>query len=254
MRIQAKKPIKLRGKIIGGEAPLVCIPIVAAEEPELESQAKNIAELCPDIIEWRVDYFKDVCDLKMVKKALKTIRDIISDIPIIFTFRSSLEGGFLEVKDDIRFSIIEQIINTGEVDVVDIELISGKAKIEKIKRTAKTNNVPLILSYHNFSKTPSVEFMLDKIKQQVSNGANIAKIAVMPENEEDVLNLLSATLKARKDLPDIPLITMSMGDLGIISRIAGGIFGSDLTFGACGKTSAPGQIPITELREAMKPL
>lgn len=254
MRLQAKEPISLRNKTLGGSVPLLCIPIVSEEERELELQAKKIVELCPDIIEWRVDYFREVCDLEKVKKALEALRNIIGEIPLIFTFRSSLEGGNKEVETEARYEIIKQIISTEEVDVVDIELISGKNSIEEIKAVAQKHNIPLVLSYHNFKETPSVEFMLDKMRQQVLSGADIAKIAVMPKNEEDVLNLLMATLKARREMPDIPLITMSMGSLGVISRIAGGLFGSDLTFGACGKTSAPGQIPISELREAMKPL
>lgn len=254
MRLQANKPISLRGKMLGGVDPLICIPIVAEEEQELEQAAKKIVALNPDVIEWRADYFKDVCDLAKLKQALKVLRNNVGEIPLIFTFRSSLEGGFKKVEDAVRYEIIKQIISTEEVDVVDIELISGKSNIEEVKAAADKHNVQLILSFHNFTETPSVEFILDKLREQVSSGASIAKLAVMPKTEEDVLNLLSATLKARRELPDTPIITMSMGNLGVITRVAGGIFGSDLTFGAGGKTSAPGQIPADELRVAMKTL
>lgn len=254
LRPQANKPINLRGKILGGAEPLICIPIVAGQEKELEQSAKKIVKLRPDIIEWRADYFDDVCDLVKVKRSLRILRSIIQDIPVIFTLRSSLEGGFKKVEDDIRYEIIKQVISTEEVDVVDIELISGENNIDEIKETVSKHNIPLILSYHNFKETPFSGFLLDKMSQQVSKGADIAKIAVMPKTEEDVLDLLSATLKARRKMPDTPLITMSMGDLGIISRISGGLFGSDLTFGVGGKASAPGQIPIEELRTAMETL
>lgn len=254
MRLQARKPINLKGKTLGGETPLVCVPIVASTEQELENQAKKISDFTPDIIEWRVDYFNEVCDLRKLKAALKVLRNIIGEIPLIFTFRSSLEGGNIEVEDDIRYEIIEKVISTEEVDVVDIELNSGKNNIKRIKAATVKHNIPLILSYHNFEETPSVEYMLDRMKNQVMNGADIVKIAVMANNEEDVLDLLAVTLKARREMPDTPLITMSMGRLGIITRIAGGIFGSDLTFGAYGKTSAPGQIPLEELKEVVKTL
>lgn len=254
MRLQAKKPIRLRNKFLGGVEPLICIPIVAEDEQELKDETEKILRLHPDIIEWRADYFKYVCDLIKVKQALKILRSIIEDIPLIFTFRSSLEGGYIKAEDAVRIEIIKQIIYTEEVDVVDIELISGKNNIKEIKEAADKHNVRLILSYHNFYETPSVEFILDKIRQQILSGACIAKIAVMSKTEEDVLNLLSATLKARREMSDIPLITMSMGSLGVISRIAGGIFGSDLTFGSGEKTSAPGQIPVGELRANMKVL
>lgn len=254
MRLQAKKTIYLREKVLGGSKPLICVPLVAEEEKNLKKEAKSIIRLFPDVIEWRADFFEEVCDIEKVKNALKMLRCIIKETPLIFTFRSNLEGGFKEVEPTIRYEIIEQVISTKEIDAVDIELISDKTNIEKIKIAADKHNVSLILSYHNFKETPSVEFLVDKMKQQILSGANIAKIAVMPINEEDVLNLLSATLKVRREIPDIPLITMSMGELGVISRIAGGLFGSDLTFGSGEKTSAPGQIPVGELRTNMKTL
>lgn len=254
MRLQARKPINIRGKIMGGEYPLICIPIVSEEEQELEQAAKKIVELRPDVLEWRADFFKEINDSVKVIRALKLLRGIIGEIPLIFTLRSSLEGGFKKVEDAIRYEIIKRVIYTGDVDAIDIELISGKDNIDDIKAAADKYGIPLILSYHNFQETPPAEFLEDKMRQQIINGADIVKIAVMPKTQEDVLNLLSATLKIRREIPDIPLITMSMGSIGIISRIAGGIFGSDLTFGAGEKTSAPGQIPIAELRASIKTL
>lgn len=252
MRIQSTKPICIGKSTIGGADVLICVPIVEEEECELEQTSKSIALLEPDVVEWRADYFIDVCNPKKVMEALRALRGIIGDIPLIFTLRSSLEGGFKKVEDHIRFDIIRQAILSGEIDAVDIELASSNSDIERIKKAAEVYDIPLILSYHNYAETPSVELLLDKIREEVSKGADIAKIAVMPQKEEDVLNLLSATLKARKEMPDTPLITVSMGELGTISRIAGGVFGSDLTFGAWEKTSAPGQISIDQLRPLMK--
>ena len=85
-------------------------------------------------------------------------------------------------------------------------------------------------------------------------GADIAKVAVMPKNYKDVLILLNATLKARTEHLEIPIITMSMGPEGGVTRLAGGLFGSDLTFAIGKEASAPGQIPIGDLRQAMSVL
>lgn len=73
----------------------------------------------------------------------------------------------------------------------------------------------------------------------------------MPKGYQDVLTLLGATLKARSQALDIPLITISMAQEGLVSRMAGGLFGSDITFALGQASSAPGQIPIGELRQAM---
>lgn len=85
-------------------------------------------------------------------------------------------------------------------------------------------------------------------------GADICKIAVMPRNSEDVLTLLEATRKMYENYADRPLITMSMGTLGMISRISGQVFGSAATFGSAGTASAPGQISVSELRKLLNTL
>ena len=73
---------------------------------------------------------------------------------------------------------------------------------------------------------------------------------MMPQNPADVLTLLSATHQANEKL-GLPLITMAMGDLGKVTRIAGAVFGSALTFGTVGTASAPGQLSIADLRQAL---
>jgi 3-dehydroquinate dehydratase-1 len=82
-------------------------------------------------------------------------------------------------------------------------------------------------------------------------GADIAKLAVMPKNYTDVLTLLGATLRARTGAVKVPIVTMSMGPEGGVTRLAGGLFGSDITFAIGKEASAPGQIPIGALRQAM---
>ena len=81
-------------------------------------------------------------------------------------------------------------------------------------------------------------------------GADILKIAVMPQSRKDVLTLLSATEEMDRRTTK-PLITMSMGPVGMISRLCGEVFGSALTFGAVGKVSAPGQIGAKDLSHVL---
>ena len=85
-------------------------------------------------------------------------------------------------------------------------------------------------------------------------GADIAKIAVMPRNSSDVIELLSATNEMNQKCREIPIITMSMSGIGVLSRVAGEIFGSAVTFGAVRKPSAPGQIGIGDLNSILKVL
>ena len=85
-------------------------------------------------------------------------------------------------------------------------------------------------------------------------GADIVKVAVMPQNTRDVLTLLEATEVMVREHASIPVVTMSMGPRGVISRVTGALFGSAMTFAMVGQASAPGQMEIEDLRKAMKML
>ena len=254
MRLQSKKIIKIRDKELGGPVPLTCLPLVAADQASLLEQAEKVLPFYPDTLEWRVDKFDNVRDAAAVTKALEALRKAIGNIPILFTCRMIDEGGFQEVPLDDRLRIIKTAIATGLVDLADTEISNGETMIEEVRQACRQNGTRLILSYHDFDKTPSEAFITDRLCTARDLGADVAKVAVMPNNYRDVLTLLSATYTARTELLDIPIITMSMGVEGAITRIAGGLFGSDLTF-AIGKAgSAPGQIPITDLKKAWSAL
>ena len=105
------------------------------------------------------------------------------------------------------------------------------------------------MSNHDFEKVPTKDVIEFRLSKMAELGADVPKLACMPQNAEDVLTLLSATTSAIHNI-NKPLITMAMGDLGKVTRIAGQVFGSSLSFGAVGKTSAPGQLSIEDLRNA----
>ncbi len=92
--------------------------------------------------------------------------------------------------------------------------------------------------------------MTARLRRMEALGADIAKLAVMPQTPEDVLTLLSATGEVSATAAR-PVVTMSMGRLGAVSRIAGEVFGSALTFGAVGQSSAPGQLEAAALAKAL---
>ena len=114
-----------------------------------------------------------------------------------------------------------------------------------------SRNVCVIGSYHDFEKTPTKEEMIQRLLFIDQMGADIPKMAVMPHNGQNVLDLMQATLLAKEKTGTKPLITMAMGDLGKITRIAGISFGSAVTFGCLGKASAPGQIEVENLRKTL---
>lgn len=254
MRLQSKKTLEIRQKILGGPVPLTCLPLVATDQASLLEQAADVRSFDPDAIEWRVDKFDAVCDVEVVLGALGALRDAIGNIPLIFTCRVIHEGGFQEIAPADRLRLNQAVIASGLADLIDTEISNGAAMVAEVKAACRKAGSRLILSYHNFVETPDEAFILDRLCAADKLGADVAKVAVMPKTYKDVLTLLSATYTARTERLDIPIITMSMGSEGAITRIAGGLFGSDLTFAIGKASSAPGQIPIDDLRKAWSAL
>ena len=111
----------------------------------------------------------------------------------------------------------------------------------------------VIESSHDFEKADSREVLLERFREMEKSGADILKIAVMPHGFGDVSAIMEATNDMRKEC-EKPLVSMAMGSIGSISRIAGENFGSSITFGTVGAASAPGQFPIGELRTLLAAL
>ena len=85
-------------------------------------------------------------------------------------------------------------------------------------------------------------------------GADLPKLAVMPNSPSDVLELLAATAEMAEQHPETPVITMSMGALGAVSRLCGETFGSAMTFANPGQASAPGQVALDVVNEVLDSL
>lgn len=251
MRLQSEIKVKVGGKVIGGPDPLICLPLVAKEKTDLLTQAKTVKQLAPDLFEWRIDAYGSVEDPVECLKALKELRTVMGYIPMIFTCRIHTEGGFKEISKESRLGLFTAVMESGEVDIVDIEMCNEPEFIETVKNSARANKTRLILSYHNFTETPEADFIHEKLAQAQDMEADIAKVAVMPKDYSDVLTLLNATLKARTSTVKVPIVAMSMGPEGVVTRLSGGLFGSDITFAIGKELSAPGQIPIGDLRQAM---
>ena len=246
-----KRSVTVKGICIGEGAPKICVPMVGKTIPELIEEAEFLKTTDLDVVEWRVDFFEHVEDLEKVKDALSAIRSILHDIPLVFTFRSAKEGGEKEISTEYYFELNRVIAESGQIDIVDVELFNDEEEIKLLISAAHDNKVYVIISNHDFDKTPAKEEIVARLRKAQELGGDLPKIAVMPKSAADVLTLLDATNTMNEQYGDRPIITMSMAGKGVISRLAGEIFGSALTFGAAKKASAPGQVPVTELRRIL---
>jgi len=198
-------------------------------------------------VEWRVDSYSDLSD-SSVLEAARALRSVTDRRPILFTLRIKAEGGARQISQDVRAQCIHTALRSGLVDIVDVELCNGPQFLQPIIEAAHHRAVRVVLSYHDFESTSGNDVLFERISEMIRQGADIAKIACMPRQPEDVLRLLHATLTARQAFPGVPLCTMSMGELGSWSRVVGFLYGSDMAFAVGQEASAPGQIPIAKAR------
>lgn len=230
------------------QRPLICAPLVGKTKAALIEEIDAVAAKKPDLLEWRVDFYKHIGKTEDVLETASLLKAHSKGIPILFTRRSIREGGEpITVSEQEVTVLYEQVMKQGLVDVVDVELSCPEAEKERLRAIAKETETQWILSYHDFQRTPSEADILAKLQEAEAYGADVGKVAVMPETMADVLTLMQATQKAASTLT-IPVITMAMGRLGTLSRMAGGACGSALTFAIANESSAPGQMPIEELR------
>lgn len=247
MRPCVESPFSVRGVEYGGTKPLFCIPLVAEDLTSLLAQAEIAHKASADLIEWRADFNKDISPAKLIQ-TLTGLRSVHPEEPIIFTLRIKAEGGAQDIPQDTRRNCIISVISSGLADIVDVELCNEPAFLESVIQAARAHCVRVILSAHEFQNTPPDDELFEKIARMKSLDADVAKLAVMPTTAADVLRLMQVTLRARLSYPRLALCTMSMGSLGAISRVAGFLYGSDMSFAAGQTTSAPGQIPIADAR------
>ena len=245
------KYVEVRGVKIGEGVPKICVPIVGKTKEEILAAARSFEDVALDVVEWRVDWFEGVFDFAQVEDVLKDLRPALGETPILFTFRTSQEGGEKAIEADAYAELTKKAAATGLVDLVDVEAFIGDTYVEKVVKTSHECGVKVIASNHDFRKTPPKAELISRMRKMQELGADISKIAVMPQSTEDVLTLLSATEEMRRCYADRPVITMSMAGTGVVSRMCGEVFGSALTFGAAGKVSAPGQIDVEELRTVL---
>ena len=207
--------MEIKGKTIGTGKPLLCVPVMESNKEEIIDELRTLAKSEADIVEWRIDTFVDY-------KNYNAVREV---------FAAAAESGC--------------------VDLLDLEFFEEEHPARKIRKLHK-QGLKVIASHHDFYETPDREVMKMLLEQMCAGGADIVKLAVMPQNMEDVLKLLSVTNEFKEENPDTPVITMSMGKMGMISRLCGESFGAAVTFAAHKKASAPGQMEMHEVADILE--
>lgn len=240
------KQLVIKNREIGRGKPLICVPVMESEKEKIIREITYLTQSPADMIEWRVDAFEKFTDFNAVREILETVEPVLGEKLFLYTFRSKKQGGEAQPEGEMISDLQEIAAESGCVDLVDMEYFEEEKPLRKIKQLQE-KGVKVVASHHDFEETPPRDVMKMLLERMCAGGADIVKLAVMPGNVRDVLNLLEVTEEFKRENGDTPVITMSMGKLGSISRLCGETFGSCVTFGTNKKSSAPGQYRMQDL-------
>ena len=228
------------------------VPITAKTKEQALAQAQVIANTADaNLAEFRIDLLSFAGDTKQVIALGHELKKILGNKPMIATIRTKNEGGQLEISDADYGKTYQAYLKNPFMDWLDVEMFRDQKVVSEIVQKAHQKKVLVVMSNHDFQKTPSQDEIEKRLLKQDQMGADVLKIAVMPKSKQDVFTLMNATLKVSQQTTK-PLLTMSMGQLGTISRVATANMGGSYSFGMIGQASAPGQIDVTKLKQILQ--
>ncbi|MCG6036467.1 type I 3-dehydroquinate dehydratase [Acinetobacter baumannii] len=247
------EPVALAAQIQpAATAVKTIVPITAKTKEQALAQAQVIANTADaDLAEFRIDLLSFASDTKQVIALGHELKKILGNKPMIATIRTKNEGGQLEISDADYGKSYQAYLKNPFMDWLDVEMFRDQKVVSDIVQKAHQKKVLVVMSNHDFQQTPSQGEIEKRLLKQDQMGADILKIAVMPKSKQDVFTLMNATLKVSQQTTK-PLLTMSMGQLGTISRVATANMGGSYSFGMIGEASAPGQIDVTKLKQILK--
>ena len=221
-----------------GTRPRVAVPFAGAAT---RAEVLSLVQQGLDVAELRVDRFARV-DVAAVLARL----DVYAGVPLLATIRCAAEGGGWKGTEADRLALFRALLP--RVDAVDVEIASEIAR--DVVRDAQRTGKLAIASFHDFAKTPGAGALADVVARGRALGADVVKIATVVAGRDDLRSLARLLL----DPSDIGLIAIGMGNAAIATRVLFPALGSLLTYAHAGTVTAPGQIPLVEMRQLLRRL
>ena len=274
-----------------GGLPAVAVSLTGPSLAHARAQARSAVEAGADVLELRVDLLEEAGALAapgpldaatataQVLECLRGLGEAIdgadatdgvdadTGAPVLLTCRTAAEGGRARL-DAAAYSALLCSILDGLADwapehrpaAIDVEVQRGC--LPQACTQAHGLGIGVVASFHDFEATPSDEVLEEVLARMACQGADLAKIAVWPTSADDVARLLGVCARATAGAGErgglgVPVAAMSMGALGAVSRVAP-VFGSALTFAVVpdeqglARASAPGQLPIQDVRRCLE--
>lgn len=192
-----------------------------------------------DLLEARVDLFGER-SVEAVGERLERARRLL---PVLLTIRAVAEGGAWKAAEDERLELYSALLPL--VDAVDVELAAPIRR--SVVAAAKSAGRLVVLSHHDFERTPPAAALERVVERGVAAGADIVKIATKMSNDGDGARL--AALFALH--PESPLVVIGMGEHGKKTRIFFPALGSRFTFASLDRATAPGQLDLAQTRREL---
>ena len=197
-----------------------------------------------DFLELRLDAFAAPADLERLEKSIPKLA-----APLIITARHPLEGGAGRLTPGQRRALHKRFLPYASL--IDVELRSAAALADVIAQ-AQAEGVGVILSHHDFRRTPPADQLRKLCRKAQTAGCCIFKVATMAHEARDLATLLDFLATPRRGAP--LLSVMGMGPFGKISRLALAKAGSVLNYGYLDKPQVAGQWPAVLLKERLAEL
>jgi 3-dehydroquinate dehydratase type I len=224
----------------------VCVTIMEETVSDLLVAAEKSKSLGANLLELRMDYLKEpLSDVDFGH--LTELKDELR-IPVIFTLRPSWEGGKFDDTEEKRVGFLEQAIRA-KFDYIDLEMKMDGQKRDELIAKAKENDVKVIVSHHDFEKTPSWSEIFAIMKHLADTKCYITKAAFKCESYDDVLNILKGG-RASININQ-PFSVMGMGSHGHITRIFAPFIGCSIMYASLDREKRvdEGQVDIKTLVE-----
>lgn len=228
--------------------PAVAVPVAGGDGQDLLERTAAAVAGGADLVEWRLDAWGGGAAHTMAPSAVAelvaALRAELGGVPVLATYRSRLEGGPGEADDGEYTDLLLALVAAG-VDAVDVELTRPEEDAAVVVAAARAVGVVVVGSSHDFSGTP--DDLPSRFRELARRGADVLKVAVTPESAYDVVRLLDAAVSAH-EATGRPVVPVAMGALGVLTRVAGGLWGAPFTFAMVGEASAPGQLAVADVR------
>ncbi len=194
-----------------------------------------------DLVEWRADYLP----AELILEAAPIIFAKFPSTSVIFTLRTVEEGGNIQLDEITYLHLIQEIANCYSPAYIDVQYFTYPNVYGQVGSLGK-----VVLSYHDFSRLP--EDFLKRCQIMTDLKPAVVKIAVMPQEATDVLQMMLWTREFKNRHPHQTYVTMAMGKMGRLSRLGADIAGSAWSFASVGQASAPGQVSLKDLEQVRR--